>query len=323
MVNTGHEHTTPIQTKLTIVGLGLVGGSLARLAQQRGVAVTGHAHREQTAALARQAGLTATTSLREALTGADIVMLAVPLTHMAATAAAVASHIDVTSDATITDAGSVKAQIRKAIEAVGLGDRYVGAHPMAGNEHSGFAASTAELMDGAPWAMTTGPGGDAGLDSRSATTDGPATDVDPDRDDSHTVDAGRFAQVKALIEGPWRGRVTALTDADHDAAVALISHVPHIAATQLLNAVAASPLRDVALALAAGSFRDGTRVAYTDPDRTQAMITDNAAAVASALRQAAAHYEALATALTQGDDVHDFFHAADSLREARTSDGRA
>jgi len=277
--------------RVAILGLGLIGGSLALALQARNIAVSGYAHREQTANLAREAGIPATTSLPDAVADADLVILAVPLRAMADTAIELARHIGATDDATVMDVGSVKGPVREAIEAAGLGERFVGAHPMAGNEYSGFAAATNTLMLNAPWAVTT----------------------------RHSARAERVAEPRAnriihFIETVLDGNVTVLTDAAHDEAAALISHVPHVVATQLLNAVAQSPLRDEALALAAGSFRDGTRVAHTDPARTEAMVAENAAHVAPALRRAAADLAALAAALETGASTTTFFHTADSLR---------
>ncbi|WP_242496237.1 prephenate dehydrogenase [Xylanimonas protaetiae] len=282
--------------RVAVLGLGLVGGSLAQLLAQRGVVVVGQDVDATAVTSARAVGLTATTSLAEAVEGADLVVLAVPLRAMRATAAELARCIGTTADATVTDVGSVKGPVRLAVEAAGLGDRFVGAHPMAGTEHSGFAASSAQLMDRAAWAVTVRP------------------------DD----DGARLAPLLRLLTGPLAGTVAVLTDDVHDEAAALISHVPHVLATQLLNAVAGAPVRDAALGLAAGSFRDGTRVAYTDPARTEAMVTENAAWVAPALRKAVRDLEALVAALETNAPVHGFFRAADDVRaQGRPGERRA
>ncbi|MCL1868836.1 MAG: prephenate dehydrogenase/arogenate dehydrogenase family protein [Promicromonosporaceae bacterium] len=269
--------------RVAVLGLGLVGGSLARLLRERGVDVVGQDVDGATVAAAGAVGLRATTSVAEAVDGADLVVLAVPLRAMRATAAELARSLG--PDATLTDVGSVKGPVRHAVEAVGLGERYVGAHPMAGTEQSGFAASTADLLAGAPWAVTV-----------------PAA---PDR----------LARLLHLITGTLGGTAAVLADDVHDEAAALISHVPHVLATQLLNAVAGAPVRDAALGLAAGSFRDGTRVAYTDPGRTEAMVTENAAWVAPALRKAIRDLESVVAALETNAPVHGFFQAADAVRE--------
>src|SRR5690606_31933805 len=100
----------------------------------------------------------------------------------------------------------------------------------------------------------------------------------------------------------------------HDEAVALVSHVPHVVASELLRLVGGSDHADLALALAAGSFRDVTRVAGTHPRRTEAMVTDNAAAVAPALRRAAADLVALAERLEAGEPAGSFFDDAAAVR---------
>jgi prephenate dehydrogenase len=288
-VVTAPDAASALFARVAVLGLGLVGGSLVRLLHARGVGVVGQDVDPATVAAARAAGLTATGAVAEAVDGADLVVLAVPLRAMRATAVEVARAIDTTVDATVTDVGSVKGPVRLAVEAAGLGDRYVGAHPMAGTEHSGFAASSADLMDGAPWAVTVRRGG-------------PGTG------------AGRLERLLRLLTGPLAGTAAVLTDDVHDEAAALVSHVPHVLATQLLNAVAGAPVRDAALGLAAGSFRDGTRVAHTDPSRTEAMVTENAAWVAPALRKTIRDLEALVAALETNAPVHGFFHAADDVR---------
>lgn len=281
--------------RVAVLGLGLVGGSLARLLQARGVPVVGQDLDGGAVAGARAAGLTATGDVAEAVDGADLVVLAVPLRAMRATAQEVARYLG--AEATLTDVGSVKGPVRHAAEAAGLGDRYVGAHPMAGTEHSGFAASSAQLLDRAPWAVTV----------RGATSGSGGADTNPRTE-------ARLERLLRLVTGPLAGTVAVLTDDVHDEAAALVSHVPHVLATQLLNAVAGAPVRDAALGLAAGSFRDGTRVAHTDPSRTEAMVTENAAWVAPVLRKTIRDLEALVAALETNAPVHGFFHAADDVR---------
>jgi prephenate dehydrogenase len=195
----------------------------------------------------------------------------------------------------VTDVGSVKGPVREAVSDAGLGDRYVGAHPMSGTERSGFEASSAELMQGIPWAVTCRPGdAEAGV---------PGTDP------------VRLEQVLRLVTGPLGGTAAVLTDELHDEAAALVSHVPHVLANQLLGVLAGAPVRDLALGLAAGSFRDGTRVGLTDPRRTEAMVTENGAWVAPVLRLAARDLERLADALESNAPTHWFFDRPDPVRE--------
>ncbi|GII99649.1 hypothetical protein Slu03_20270 [Sediminihabitans luteus] len=270
---------------VVVVGLGLVGGSVARALVAGGVTVLGVDPDAATRAAAREVGIDAVEDV-PALAGRplDVVVLAVPLRAMAATAAALAPVLG--ERTVLTDVGSVKGPVRAAIEAAGLGTRYVGAHPMAGTERSGFAASSAELVRGARWAVTA--------------------------DDRTAPDA--LHVVLGLVTGPLGGTASVLTDTAHDAAVALVSHVPHALATTLLTQVELAGVRDVALGLAAGSFRDGTRVGRTDPRRTEAMLVENAAHVAPVLRDVARDLLALADGLEAGAPVEKFFDAPATVR---------
>lgn len=271
--------------RVAVLGLGLVGGSVARLLHERGVHVTGYDASSTTRAAAREAGLRVVAGVAELCAEEpDVLVLAVPLRTMRAVATEVARHVRGTT--VLTDVGSVKAAVRDAVRSAGLDARYVGAHPMAGTEHSGFEASAAAMLAGARWAVTV--------------------------DDSTPRDA--FATVLRLVTGPLGGTVHVLTDDVHDESTALVSHVPHVLATELLGVVADAPVRDVALGLAAGSFRDATRVGRTDPRRTEAMVTDNAAWVASALRVVVRDLEQLVHALETNGPVGEFFDRPEPVR---------
>jgi prephenate dehydrogenase len=176
-----------------------------------------------------------------------VVVLAVPLP---ATAGAL-EGLSVDPDATITDVGSVKVPVRATLGAT-LGPRFVGGHPMCGTERSGWAAVDPALFRGARWAVC----------------------LEAETDLTRWL---RVAEV-ALAAGAV---VVPVTAADHDDAVAAISHVPHLLAAAL--AAAAAEAGPLALALAAGSFRDGTRVAGSDPALVTAMVEGNAAPTAAAL----------------------------------------
>jgi len=288
--------SVPVLGTVSVVGLGLIGGSLARaLAAGRettGIEVVGWDLDPGTRASAQQAGIATVDDPLDA-GRADLVVLAVPLRAMARMAAVLAPVLD--PAATVTDVGSVKGPVRAAVEAAGLGDRYVGAHPMAGTERVGFAASDAALLRGAVWAVTTGA---------------VPTGADGARPEGLEPHLGR---VLALVEAVG-GRPLLLTDDVHDRATALVSHVPHVAATALLSNLVDSDVRDVALALAAGSFRDGTRVGRTGPHRTQAMVEDNAGAVAAVVRSMAADLVSLADDLEAGRPTEWFFDRPDPVR---------
>ncbi|MGY1812767.1 prephenate dehydrogenase/arogenate dehydrogenase family protein [Blastococcus sp. SYSU D00820] len=176
-----------------------------------------------------------------------VVVLAVPLPAMATAL----DGLTIGADATITDLGSVKLPVLAAL-GTRYGGRYVGGHPMCGTERSGPEATDPTLFAGARWAVCVEPG----------------------------TELPRWLRVAevALAVG---AEVVPVTAAEHDDAVAAISHVPHLLAAALAAAAgAAGPL---ALGLAAGSFRDGTRVIGSDPALVTAMVEGNAGPTAAAL----------------------------------------
>jgi prephenate dehydrogenase len=176
-----------------------------------------------------------------------VVVLAVPLPDMATAL----DGLTLALDATVTDLGSVK---RPVLDTLGgpLGGRFVGGHPMCGTERSGHTAVDPGLFAGARWALCLEPGTELPRWLRAAEV--------------------------ALAVG---AEVVPVTAAEHDDAVAAISHVPHLLAAAL--AAAADRAGPLALALAAGSFRDGTRVIGSDPAFVTARVEGNAGPTADAL----------------------------------------
>jgi prephenate dehydrogenase len=265
-----------VVTSIGIVGLGLIGGSLARRAAARGYEVLAWNHTPRPYETARRDGIQCVETL-EGLAQArpELLILCNPLKAMPSILARLAPAID-PDVTTLSDVGSVKGMVREQVSQAGLGGCYVGAHPMAGNEHSGFEASDPALYDGALWAIT----------------------VDAD------TEYRRFADVARFITNGLDNELIVLDDATHDRAAALISHMPHAVATAMINELCASPERNIATALAAGSWRDMTRVALTDPNRTRAMIDEDRANVETLLRSMAARLLAFADDLHCADDLH-------------------
>lgn len=238
-----------------VLGLGLIGGSLLRAAAAAGRPVCGYNRSAPSAAAARAGGFEATTALGEALAWAAereaLIVLAVPMPAVGQLLGHVAR---LAPDCPLTDVISVKAPVLDEVRVAGLLDRYVGGHPMAGTAHSGWAAGHAGLFRGAPWVISV---------------------------DEH-VDAQIWSQVMRLALDCGAVVVPAKS-AEHDAAAANISHLPHLLAEALAATAGAVPL---ASALAAGSFRDGTRVAATAPRLVRAMCEANAAQLLPALDHA-------------------------------------
>ena len=233
------------KTPVCVLGLGLIGGSVLRAAVAAGREALGYNRSAQGSQAAESDGFAATTDLSEALAWAAsrdaLIVLAVPMPAVEGLLPRVKQLAD---GCPLTDVIGVKGAVLGLVAAAGLLDRYVGGHPMAGTAHSGWSAGNAVLFRGAPWVI--------GVDSH--------------------VDAAVFAQVMHLALDCGAVVVPAKSG-EHDTAVAAISHLPHLLAEALASTAGNVPL---AFALAAGSFRDGTRVAGTAPELVRAMCEANA-----------------------------------------------
>lgn len=283
----------PSPLSVGVVGLGLIGGSLARRLAARGVRVSAWNHHDHPYAQAEADGIRCMATLAElAAARPDVLVLCNPLRAMPDMLAALAGPLDRRAT-TLTDVGSVKGVVRAQVEAAGLGACYVGAHPMTGNERSGWAAADAALYDGALWALTVG------------------------EDTAYR----RFETVARMVVEDVGNRIIVIDDATHDRAAALISHMPHVVATALINELTGSGDRAIAAALAAGSWRDMTRVALTDPQRTRAMVDEDAANVEMLLRAMAGRLTAVADMLRDGDGaaIGAFFADGQPFRDYKAS----
>lgn len=239
-----------------IVGLGLIGGSIAkRLAATGSCKVYAYNRHQTMYKEARALGITCVESVADlARMQPNVLILCNSLAAMPEVLGEISRGIN-KQRTTLTDVGSVKGLVREQVKAAGLGDCYIGAHPMAGSEFTGWQASSAQLLDGALWAVS--------VDENS--------------------DFWRFLAVLRVIVSLCGNRALVLNDSIHDASAALISHMPHVVSTALANVLCGSENRNVALQMSAGSWRDMTRVALTDPDRTRAMVAENRRNVADLL----------------------------------------
>ena len=239
-----------------IVGLGLIGGSIAKRLVATGSCKVYAYNRHQTMYKeARALGITCVESVADlARMQPNVLILCNSLAAMPEVLGEISRGIN-KQRTTLTDVGSVKGLVREQVKAAGLGDCYIGAHPMAGSEFTGWQASSAELLRGALWAISV----------------------------DESSDFWRFLAVLRVIVALCGNRALVLNDSIHDASAALISHMPHVVSTALANVLCGSENRNVALQMSAGSWRDMTRVALTDPDRTRAMVAENRRNVADLL----------------------------------------
>jgi prephenate dehydrogenase len=266
-----------------VLGLGLIGGSLMRAATAAGREVFGYNRSVDGVKAAQFDGFDATDSLDEALSRAtqteSLIVLAVPMPALGAMLERIRA---IAPDCPLTDVISVKGPVLAQVEAAGLRPNFVGGHPMTGTAHSGWAAGEQDLFAGTPWVVSVDDG----------------------------VDAAVWASVMRLALDCRAFVVPARSD-EHDGAAAAISHLPHLLAETLAVTAGDVPL---AFALAAGSFRDGTRVAATAPDLVRAMCEANSEQLLTGLDRAIALLAGARDRLAAHSSVADLVEAGHAAR---------
>ena len=255
-----------------VVGVGLIGGSVALGLRERGLysRVIGLDASADTLeqALARGVIDEARPSAGPWLAEAGLVVLAVPVALLPSVAAEVAPHL--APGALVTDVGSVKAPVAHALEALGVRN-FVPGHPMAGSERGGVANAQAALLENAAWVLTP-------------TEQTPLT---------------ALSRMRALVEALGAAPVVMPPEA-HDSLVATVSHLPYLASLALTHMVA----RDERLALlAAGGFRDLTRVASGDPRMSRDMVVENKLALREAIARFRRELDQLDAQLDEPDEL--------------------
>jgi prephenate dehydrogenase len=249
-------------TVVGIAGLGLMGASLGMALRSsarsvdRGIEVRGWNRTPEVVERARSIGAidVGFPTLEEAAKGCDFFFVATPVSTVAELALQAARCAP--QGCIVSDVGSVKARIVSEVEtALPDGKHFIGGHPMCGSELTGLDAARHDLYDGATWVLTP-----------TASTDSQA-----------------LADLSGLISGTG-ARVLAVQPEEHDRFVALVSHLPHVVAATLLDLVAGRATRDAALKkLAAGGFRDVTRIAAGSPEIWTDILTWNSPAIIEAI----------------------------------------
>jgi prephenate dehydrogenase len=276
--------------RVAILGLGLMGASLGMALRAAGVArlLTGYDPRPGVAkrARARMAIDLACADVSRAVSGADLVILAAPIRAAPDLFSAIAPCL--ASGALVTDLCSVKTPIVAFAEQM-LPDpsRFIGGHPMTGSERAGVEAARAELYAGCVWALTP-----------------------TERTAPETV-ARLSWMISRLGATPL-----ALDPTEHDAAVALVSHLPRVAASALVLTAAQSAIWPVAQGLAAGGFRDSTRVASGDPAMTSDICGANGPEILASLDAYIEALSSLRAQIAHGDGaLEDTFAGAKERRD--------
>ena len=261
---------------VTVVGLGLMGASLCMDLKSGGLCreVRGVARRTQTVLDAFFAGAVdlATNDLHTGILGADIVVLATPVRTIVATLEEIGPRL--WPGTVVMDMGSTKAAICAAMDLLPPGVQPVGGHPMCGKETAGFDAAECGLYRNAPWVLSPLP-----------RTEPQALEL--------AAELAEAVGARPYVIEPHR----------HDQLVAAISHLPFLVASALTGAVADLGGRDpLAWELAAGGFRDTSRVAASDTQMFLDILLTNRAAVLAEVDAFADQLGALRTLLADGDE---------------------
>ncbi len=262
--------------RLAIIGLGLIGGSLARALRSVGEVgeVVGCGRGRENLELGVKLGVIDRYShdIGEAVAGADMVFLATPLGAMAKAFGVLRDHIG--EHTLITDGGSAKGSVVADCQAAfgTLPSGFVPGHPIAGTEQSGVEASFAELYQGRRVILT------------------PTEATAPEA----------LQQVKAM----WRlcgAEVTCMSIAHHDEVLAATSHLPHMLAYSLVDTLAQMKENDEIFRYAAGGFRDFTRIASSNPVMWRDICVANRAALGAVMESYIVDMENLAETIRSGD----------------------
>ncbi|HZG55113.1 prephenate dehydrogenase [Paenibacillus sp.] len=280
-------------TKIAIFGVGLIGGSLALCFKGLpGVRVVGHSPRLESIRKYVERGVVdeGTTSLEEAAEDADFLFLCVPVGMLGEYLDRL-SRCPLKPGAVITDVGSTKGEVVEAAARHSFGEAvFIGGHPMAGKERSGVEAATSKLFENAYYVLT------------------------PTKE---TPSAAYDALVSLLAH--TKAKLVRLDPRTHDEIVGAVSHLPHIVAALLVNLVARLNRTDDGYEkLAAGGFRDITRIASSDPTIWRDICVSNREVLLDLLREWMSETERFMNVLRSGepDELAAEFRAASAFRGA-------
>ena len=250
--------------RAAVIGTGLIGGSVGLALRERGWHVTGRDRDPRRAERALRLGVLDEIGDDPS---AEVVFVATPAGAVAETAATLRAQMD--AGVVVTDVAGVKSPI---VAAVGH-PHFVGGHPMAGSEQEGVEGADATLFEGATWVLTP--------------TDTTAPEA--------------YARVLAIVSS-LGADVVAMPAARHDEMVAMVSHVPHLTAGALMNLAAdAAEEQATILRLAAGGFRDMTRIAAGHPGIWPDVCVDNRVAITATLDSLVDALAGLRTMVSSGD----------------------
>ena len=278
--------------KTGFIGLGLIGGSLAKAIRLfvPDCTIIAYDCDQNTLANAVREGTvdSVSSSIDSSFQGCDYIFLCAPVSVNTSYLPALKPYIG--SDTILTDAGSVKTEIHRAVIENHLESSFIGGHPMAGSEKTGFSFSKAALFENAYYILT------------------PEKAVSPDK----------ISRYRSLVE-QIHAMPLIMGCARHDEITAAVSHLPHIIASGLVNYVRRSDSPDgVMRQIAAGGFRDITRIASSSPDMWQQICLANHDSILKSLHSYTASLREIETLLEEGDSVklREYFSEARDYRDS-------
>jgi cyclohexadieny/prephenate dehydrogenase len=280
-----------IYRRVALIGLGLIASSMAHAMRAQGLAgeITGHAKSAATRATALEIGLCdrVFATAAEAVEGADLVVLAVPVGAMGAIAAEIAPHL--APGCTVTDVGSVKQAVIAAVAPhLPEGTHFIPGHPMAGTEFSGPRSGFGTLFVNRWWLLTPGE-----------------------------ADAAAVARLEDLLRA-MGAKVNTMTPEHHDKVLAVVSHTPHLIAYTMVGVAdhVAQVSNSEVIEYSASGFRDFTRIAASDPTMWRDVFLTNKEAVLDILGRFAEELFVLQRAIRMedGDHLFDYFTRTRAIR---------
>lgn len=283
---------TAIYHRVALIGLGLIASSMAHAMRAGGLAteIVGYAKSAETRATALEIGLVdrVTQSAAEAVAGADLVVLAVPVGAMGAIAAEIGPHL--APGCTVTDVGSVKQAVIDAVAPhIPAGVQFIPGHPMAGTEYSGPRSGFATLFRNRWWLLTP-------LDGH---------------------DPAALTRFRRLVEG-FGAKVDTMDAPHHDVVLAVVSHTPHLIAYTMVGVAddLARVTDSEVIQYSAAGFRDFTRIAASDPTMWRDVFLTNKDATLDILGRFTEELFALQRAirLGDGDHLHAYFTRTRAIR---------
>ncbi|GEB32735.1 prephenate dehydrogenase [Brevibacillus parabrevis] len=277
---------------ITVIGVGLIGGSIAlSMRRDPNIRVVGYDVRQEPLDKALTLGVihAGTTDLQTAVREANVIFLAAPVEQIVATLRLL-QDMELQPDVIVTDVGSTKSGIvRQAVEVIPPHVTFIGGHPMAGSHKSGVEAASDRLLENAYYVLTPAPG-------------------------TAAEKVERLTELLSLT----RAKVVQMDADSHDQVVGAVSHFPHVLASALVNLVAGYDEENAWHArLAAGGFRDITRIASSNPRMWRDVLLQNREHIVKIAKDWAKALEDVVELVEEGDPdgIERFFQTARDFRD--------